>query len=198
MQIAAFVFCRFIDMASVALDTALQNHKNSQCLYDAAQVDAAIDALAQSIEQELEGSFPLVLCVMNGGLYLTGQLLRRWEFPLTVDYVHATRYRLATLGRDVVWKAYPQNELKDRHVLIVDDILDQGYTLDEVQKYCQKQGAASTRSAFLIKKNHQRAQLGLDADFIALECDDHYVYGCGMDYSGHFRNFSSIYALQTD
>lgn len=185
-------------MPQVPLETALQNHEHSRQLFDAAAVDQAISDMANEIAEQMQGKFPLVLCVMNGGLYLTGQLLRLWEFPLTVDYVHATRYRLATLGRDVVWKAYPQNELRERHVIIVDDILDQGYTLEEVQNYCQKQGAASITSVFLIKKHHQRPQLDLQADFVALECADDYVYGCGMDYSGHFRNLSAIYALQSD
>jgi len=162
-------------------DRAQQVHQDAELLFDEAAVEQAIYQLAQTVEAECAGEFPLVLCVMNGGLYLTGQLLRHWNFPLTLDYVHATRYRLATLGKDVLWKAYPQNEIRDRNVIIVDDIFDQGYTLEEVKS--------------LIRKSHQRKVADIAPEYVGLECGDCYVYGVGMDLNGHFRNLSSIYAL---
>ncbi len=177
------------------IDQALEVHKSAQQLFDIKQVDQAIAELADTIAKEYENKFPLVLCVMNGGLYMTAQLMRNWDFPLTIDYVHATRYRLATLGRDVVWKAYPQNSLKDRPVIIVDDIFDQGYTLQEVKAYCMKQGATQCTSVFLIRKSHERKKADIEADYVALECDDLYVYGSGMDLHSHFRNFSGVYAI---
>lgn len=174
---------------------ALEIHQGAQQLFDQSEVDEAIISLAKKMNPQLEHEFPLLLCVMNGGLYLTGQLMRYWEFPLTVDYVHATRYRLATLGRDVLWKAYPQNSMQGRHVIIADDIFDQGYTLEEVKAYCLKQGARKCSSVFLIRKSHQRKKADIEADCVALECDDYYVYGSGMDLHSHFRNLSGIYAI---
>lgn len=182
-------------MTSMELDRALQVHENAELLFDDNSVDQAIAELAARVAQHAVDDFPLVLCVMNGGLYLTGQLLRHWEFPLTVDYVHATRYRLATLGKDVLWKAYPQNELKDRNVIIVDDIFDQGYTLEEVKSYCVKHGARKVSSVFLIRKTHTRKKAEIQPDYVGLECGDYYVYGVGMDLNGYFRNLSSIYSI---
>jgi hypoxanthine phosphoribosyltransferase len=176
-------------------DRAQQVHQNAELLFDETMVEQAIVKLAQQVEQDCGQDFPLVLCVMNGGLYLTGQLLRHWNFPLTLDYVHATRYRLATLGKDVLWKAYPQNEIKDRNVIIVDDIFDQGYTLEEVKTYCLKHGARKCSSVFLVRKTHARKRAEISPDFFGLECDDCYVYGVGMDLNGHFRNLSAIYAI---
>jgi hypoxanthine phosphoribosyltransferase len=164
-------------------DRAQQVHQTAELLYDDKVVEEAIAELARKVEADSDQDFPLVLCVMNGGLYLTGQLLRHWNFPLTLDYVHATRYRLATLGKDVLWKAYPQNEIKDRNVIIVDDIYDQGYTLEECG------------SVFLIGKTHERKKADVVPDYVGLECGDCYVYGVGMDLNGHFRNLPSIYAL---
>ncbi len=174
-------------------DRAQQVHQDAELLFDEAAVEQAIYELAQRVEAECAGEFPLVLCVMNGGLYLTGQLLRHWNFPLTLDYVHATRYRLATLGKDVLWKAYPQNEIRDRNVIIVDDIFDQGYTLEEVKSYCLKHGAIKCISVFLIRKTHDRKTANIQPDYVGLECGDCYVYGAGMDLNGHFRNLSSIH-----
>ncbi len=82
-------------------DRAQQVHQTAELLFDDNAVEQAIAELARKVEADSEQDFPLVLCVMNGGLYLTGQLLRHWNFPLTLDYVHAARHRLATPGKDV-------------------------------------------------------------------------------------------------
>lgn len=177
------------------LQDALKKHETSQKIFEQNEIDNGVAQLAELMAKTIKDNFPLVLCVMNGGLYFTGQLMRHWQFPLTLDYVHATRYRLATLGDDVVWKAYPQNNIKDRHVIIVDDIFDQGYTLQEIKQYCLKQGAKSVHSCFLIRKSHERKKAPIEADFVALECHDLYVYGSGMDYKGYFRNLKDIYAV---
>lgn len=177
------------------LERALEVHNEAEMLFDGATVEQGIETLAQVVADEYQDSNPLVLCVMNGGLYLTGQLLRHWQFPLTLDYVHATRYRLKTLGRDVLWKAYPQNSLRNRAVIIVDDIFDQGYTLEEVRSYCLNQGASSCKSVFLIRKQRDCKRADVKPDFVGLECGDRYVYGAGMDLNGHFRNLSAIYSL---
>ena len=176
-------------------DRAQQVHQDAELLFDEAAVEQAIYELAQRVEAECAGEFPLVLCVMNGGLFLTGQLLRHWNFPLTLDYVHATRYRLATLGKDVLWKAYPQNEIRDRNVIIVDDIFDQGYTLEEVKSYCNKHGARKCTSVFLIRKSHQRKVADIAPEYVGLECGDCYVYGVGMDLNGQCRNLARMYAV---
>jgi hypoxanthine phosphoribosyltransferase len=178
------------------LEEALSIHQEAELLFDQSSVEVAIADLASTVENQCKDDFPLVLCVMNGGLYLTGQLLRHWDFPLTVDYVHATRYRLATLGKDVLWKAYPQNEIKDRNIIIVDDIFDQGYTLEEIKSYCSKQGANSITSVFLIRKTHERKKADIEPGYVGLECGGRYVYGAGMDLNSHFRNLSSIYFVE--
>ncbi len=176
-------------------DRAQQVHDGAEVLFSDTEVDGAIADLAARVETDCADDFPLVLCVLNGGLYLTGQLLRHWEFPLTLDYVHATRYRLKTLGKDVLWKSYPQNEIKDRNVIIVDDIFDQGYTLEEVKAYCHKHGARKCSSVFLIHKRYYQKKADVEPDYVGLECGDCYVYGAGMDLNGHFRNLSNIFAL---
>ncbi len=118
-----------------------------------------------------------------------------------IDYIHATRYNNQTVGSDLLWKSYPVTSLKDRTVLILDDILDEGVTLQSIIEYCQTQGAAKITSAVLLKKNHNRcvAQDSIESvlsDNIALIVEDEYVFGFGMDYNGHYRQLDSIHALQ--
>ncbi len=150
--------------------------------------------MAAEITAVLRDQNPIALCVMIGGLVPAGMLLPRLEFPLEIDYCHATRYRGATSGGELHWLARPQLDLKDRVVLIIDDILDEGHTLAQIIGDCRAQGARAVYTAVLANKLHDRRISGLKADFVGLDVADHYVFGAGMDYKGWFRNLNGIYA----
>lgn len=171
----------------------------AECVYNAAQLEHTLQQLAEQINTQLtpysEQQPVLLMPVMNGGLVLSGQLITRLTFPLQVDYLHATRYRDTTHGSDLHWKASPQQSLQGRTLLIVDDILDEGYTLQAVVDYCREQGAAQVYSVVLVEKNHPRARADIKADFTGLIVEDRYVFGFGMDYKGYHRNLNGIYAL---
>lgn len=170
--------------------------ESSTCLYTTEQVDAALDEMAAAITAKLENKNPLVLCVMIGGMVPVGNLLPRLDFPLECDYVHATRYRSGTRGGEIEWRAKPKASLKDRVVLVVDDILDGGVTLKAILEYCREQGASEVYSAVLVDKHQKRVEGGLDeADFVGLKVDNHYIFGYGMDYHEYLRNAPGIYRV---
>ncbi len=169
----------------------------ADCLVPESQVHNAIDTMAKAITARLKDSNPLLFCVMNGGLILTGQLLPRLHFPVQAEYLHATRYRQETTGGILEWKLRPEQALQGRTVLIVDDILDEGTTLDAIAEFCQAQGAAEVLTAVLVDKQHDRkARPGLKADFTGLEVEDRFLFGFGMDYKGYWRNAPGIYAVK--
>ncbi|MFP5505562.1 MAG: hypoxanthine-guanine phosphoribosyltransferase [Gammaproteobacteria bacterium] len=165
-------------------------------LYSPTDVNAALDRMAEAIIAELGERDPIVICVMTGGLIPAGHLLTRLEFPLHIDYLHATRYRGATRGGELHWITRPSLPLAGRTVLVVDDILDEGLTLKAILEYLRGQGAAAVYSAVLVKKLHDRRDENVSADFIGLEVEDRYVFGCGMDYHGYHRNLPGIYAVR--
>jgi len=159
-------------------------------------VAAAVDRMAQSIRRDLSGRDPLVLVVMVGGMVPAVWLLERLDFPHQVDYVHATRYRGATRGgTSLEWRARPPADVAGRDVLVIDDILDEGFTLAAILEACREQGAASVRSAVLVKKIHDRCVAGLQPDYVGVAVEDRYVFGCGMDYHERYRQLPAIYAL---
>lgn len=168
---------------------------NADCLHDAGAVHQALDRMAAAITDTLGGTLPVVLCVLTGGIIPTGQLLTRLQFPLESDYLHATRYRGETSGRDVRWLCEPAIELQGRTVLLVDDILDEGQTLADIVNYCEQSGAAQVYSAVLVEKLHERRAAGIRADFVGLQVEDRYVFGSGMDYKGYLRNMNGVYAI---
>ncbi|MFC3606878.1 hypoxanthine-guanine phosphoribosyltransferase [Stutzerimonas tarimensis] len=168
----------------------------ADCLYNEEEVEAAIEAVAGQINAELAERNPVVFCVMNGGLIFSGKLLTKLHFPLELSYLHATRYRNQTSGGELFWKAKPEVSFIDRHVLIIDDILDEGHTLSAIIEFCRHAGAAAVYTAVLVDKDHQRkASPDLKADYVGLSCEDRYVFGYGMDYKGYWRNAPGIYAV---
>lgn len=168
--------------------------ERADCLYDRVAVEAAIDRMAARINRDMAGGDVVVICIMNGGLVATGALLPRLELPLRVDYLHASRYRERTSGDVLHWKAEPHQPLAGRDLLIVDDILDEGYTLEAIIRYCREQAPASVRSAVLVEKVHERG-VRPPVDYIGLSVPDRYVFGYGMDYKGYWRNAPGIFAV---
>lgn len=169
----------------------------ADCLCDEQQVQAAIARMAEAITERLANANPILFTVMNGGLILAGQLLPRLCFPLQSEYLHATRYRQETTGGILEWKVSPNVDIRDRTVLIVDDILDEGTTLAGIIDYCRKQGARDVLTAVLVDKKHDRkARPGLRGDFTGLDVEDRFLFGYGMDYKGYWRNAPGIYAVK--
>src|SRR5579872_957389 len=112
--------------------------KNAELLYSWSEIDTALDNLAQDITQKLKHTHPIILGVMVGALIPMGHLLTRLHFPLEADYLHATRYRGAVRGGDLHWLVEPHLNLKERTVLIIDDVMDGGLTLAAIIDYCKQ------------------------------------------------------------
>lgn len=164
-------------------------------LHSEAAVEAAIDRMAQDINIQLADSNPLVLCVMNGGVVISGKLLTRLTIPLTVDCINASRYNNTTSGSGIKWVQKPQLALQGRVILIVDDILDAGITLKAIVDYCLEQGATTVHTAVLLDKLLDEPK-PIQADFVGLTVENRYLFGYGLDYKGYWRNAAGIYACQ--
>lgn len=170
--------------------------RDADLLYSSDQVEQAFDRMARAIALTIEGKNPLVLAVMIGGLIPTGKLLPRLQFPLELDYIHVTRYRRSTAGGELHWRVRPWSSIRERVVLLVDDILDEGITLGAAVDVCKQEGAQAVYSAVLVEKQHHRRTALQHADFAGLTVEDRYVFGCGMDYKGYLRNAAGIYAVK--
>ena len=170
--------------------------RNSKCIYSKADIESALDQLAVAISYELSESDPIFLCVVIGGIIPVGCLLPRLDFPLSVDYVHATRYGDKFAGQEVKWKAKPRCEMKGRTVVIVDDILDGGLTLQAIKDYCENEGAEKVYTAVLVDKEKARVPGGVpQADFTGLSLEGGFLFGYGLDYKGYLRNAPGIFAV---
>lgn len=177
----------------------LEVYEKSTRLFSTHEVEVALDKMAKDIHMCLHDKNPVLLCVMVGGLVPMGNLLPRLDFPLEVDYVHATRYNGEISGGELIWKVKPSVDLANRTVLVVDDILDGGVTLAAILKEVKAMGAENVYSAVLVDKHHNRVENGLEkADFVGLEVDDHYIFGYGMDYNEYLRNAPGIFVVSPE
>jgi len=165
-------------------------------VFSAAAVRAAVDRTAVAATLMLAEENPLVLCVLHGAIPFTGALMQRLQFPLELGCVHVERYGGGTTGGDLTWYARPRMPLAGRHVVLVDDILDQGVTLAALKRWAVDEGAAAVTVIVLVDKHiAARETRPVQAELAALESEDRYLFGWGMDYRGYWRNLPAIYAL---
>lgn len=170
--------------------------ERAECLYSLDDIENALDGMSNAITEKLKNSNPLILCVMIGALIPTGHLVTRLNFPLEIDYIHVTRYRSTTRGGDLHWLVEPRQSLKNRTVLIVDDIMDGGLTLGAIIDYCKQAGAKAVYSGVMVNKIRKREEgVNFEPDFVGLNTEDRYLFGFGLDYKEYLRNAPGIYAV---
>lgn len=174
--------------------SVLAARQEADVLFDADTVTKAIDQVAVRLTVKLAEHNPLFVCVMNGGLPFTGALMQRCQFPLQLTYVHVGRYGQGTRGGELTWHAKPDVALTERHVVLVDDILDHGITLECLERWAREEGALSVTTVVLLDKEIEQGR-AFSADYVALTCPDRYVFGWGMDFEGYWRNLPDIHAL---
>ncbi len=169
--------------------------EQAEKLYSKNDMTQAIDKMAKEIAVKLEDKNPIFVCVLNGAIIPMGQLMTRLDFPLQVDYIRATRYGGKLQGGELQILAEPEAAFANRVVVLVEDIVDTGKTLEGVIEYCYNKGAERVYTASLIDKQGVRPEGGLEVDFVGLKIPNKFIIGFGLDYEGYFRNLDGIYVM---
>ena len=169
--------------------------KSAEQICSAAAVTLAVQRVAVDITHVLAEHNPLVLCVMDGAVVFSGQLLPLLKFPLDFDFLHLTRYGDATRGGSIEWTVFPQAAVAGRVVLALDDILDEGHTMAEIRARVLGSGAARFYCAVFADKDIGRPK-PITADFVGVTLPNRFVFGFGMDVRGAWRNLPDVYALK--
>lgn len=177
---------------------AVDTRNKADLLISEKEIKSSINNVARNIKAVIGDEVPVLLCVMKGGLMFTAELMKRIQSPLELDYLHVDRYRNQTQGSSIHWRKEPDIDLNGRLVLLVDDIFDEGYTMQELIAYCSANGASKVLSTVLLKKALAKKHTDFEPNFVGLETVDRYVFGWGMDYKGYWRNLSDVYAVSED
>ena len=180
---------------TVSIQHARDVLQQAELLYSEEQVQAALHRVAQQINAALADKQPLVLSVMGGAVVFSGQLLPLLDFPLDFDYVHVSRYGDARQGGAMHWKVEPRENVRGRVVLVLDDILDEGQTMNALRQRVMQLGARNFYCAVFADKQIGRKK-PIHPDFVGIELPDRFVFGYGMDIEGAWRNLPAIYAVK--
>tara|TARA_B110000037_G_scaffold175619_1_gene200266 strand:- start:182 stop:715 length:534 start_codon:yes stop_codon:yes gene_type:complete len=166
----------------------------SSLLYSNEEIINAINDIALKCNSALDNKEVTILPVMKGALIFSGQLLPKLNFHCDVDYIHASRYSNNIGQKTIDWIYKPNLELiKNKIVLVVDDILDEGLTLSDIKRELIRLGAKQVLIAVLFDKKIKKIK-PIKSDFTGLDVPNAYVYGFGLDFKGIGRNIPHLYA----
>lgn len=167
-------------------------------LFHETTILSRLDELAAQISKDYRGRELTVIAVLTGSLMFMADLLRRIPLPLKLDFLAVASYhgKTQTTG-EVIFKQVALPDVKDRHILILDDILDSGHTLAAIREKLEAAGPQSIRVCVLLSKKKQRDRR-VDADYIGFEIEDEFVVGYGLDFMEQYRNLPYIGVLRKD
>ncbi|MEY4566846.1 MAG: Hypoxanthine-guanine phosphoribosyltransferase, partial [Planctomycetota bacterium] len=155
------------------------------------QLEEGVAAMAKQITH-CYGDRPLtVIAIMTGAIMLLADLIRQLEMPLRVGLIQASSYRGGTSSGDLTLNDSMMLDIRDRDVLLIDDIFDTGKTLSEVMAKMIEFQPKSLRAAVLLNKVG-RQQVDMQPDFVGFNIPDEFVVGYGLDYQDHYRNLPYV------
>ncbi len=157
-------------------------------LYTAEEIQSRVTQLAASLDTRFPPNEPLhLVAILKGSFVFLADLIRMMQRPVTVDFVRIASYGAGavTSGAPVLLHS-PTLHLQDQHVVIVDDILDSGLTLQMLQRHLRAAGARSLSSVVLLDKPTRR-RVDASADLVGFTVDDRFIVGYGLDHSEAHR-----------
>jgi hypoxanthine phosphoribosyltransferase len=156
------------------------------------QIRRRVDELAREIARAYAGQPLTIVGVLTGSLVFLADLIRRLDLPLKIALVQASSYRGAATAPG---RLHVQDELlpdlKGRHILLIDDILDTGRTLSHMVGHLRGLGIASVRTAVLLRKEG-RQEVAIEPDFVGFTIPNEFVVGYGLDYDDEYRNLPFV------
>ncbi len=162
-------------------------------LYSREYIAGQVQRLAEEISRDYAGKDLLLVGVLKGAFLFFADLVREISLPAQVDFVRVSSYGSLTETTGLVeFRKDLEMSIADRHVLIVDDILDSGFTLEALYRQLAGRQPASLKSCVLLDKRHAR-QTPFEADYVGISFDSGFVVGYGLDYQEAYRNLADIY-----
>lgn len=176
-------------------DTNMENDLE-RILLDEQTILARLDELGGQISKDYRGKDLTVIAIMNGSIMLMSDLLKRVTIPLQMDCWSVSSYHGKKSSGSVNFRQHEIVDLTNRHVLLLDDILDSGLTLTAIKNKIMKEtNALSIASCVLLSKMVNRVE-DIEVDYVGFEIENEFVVGYGLDYNEHYRNLPYIAVLK--
>jgi len=162
------------------------------------EIEEKVRELGRILSKEYEGKNPLVICVLRGGAPFMTDLVRRMDIPLEMDFMAVSSYGASTQSSGVVRIVKDlDTSVEDRHVIIVEDIIDSGLTLSYLIDIIERRNAASVKVVTLLDKPARRT-VDFKPDYCGFQIPDAFVVGYGLDYAEKYRNLPYIGILKPE
>jgi len=161
-------------------------------LYTRQQLQTAVEELGQRITRDYQGKEPFMICILKGACVFFCDLIRHIDLPLEIDFMSTSSYGVSTVtSGEVKLVKDLDRSILGRDVLLVEDIVDTGMTLNYLKKILTGRGAASLRIVALLDKPARR-EAPLSVDYICFQIPDAFVVGYGLDYNEKYRNLPDV------
>lgn len=166
-------------------------------LYSESTILSRLDEIGWQLSQDYKGKNLTVVAIMNGSIMFMSDLLKRIIIPLQIDCWSISSYHGSKSTGNIKFRQHDIVDVNDRHVLLLDDILDSGLTLHTIKnKILAESNASSVKSCVLLSKKVKRTK-DIEADYVGFEIENEFVVGYGLDYNEHYRNLPYIAVLKT-
>ena len=170
-----------------------------QILISERELDEIVSRIAAQIDEDYKDKNLLLLCILKGSLVFMGDLMKKLSIPCEIDCMKVSSYGngTATSGRINILLDLHRQDLSEKDILIIEDIIDSGRTLSYLVSYLSINGARSVRSVALLDKPSRR-EVEYTPDYVGREIPDAFVVGYGLDYGEKYRSLPYVGILKPE
>ncbi len=179
------------------METVSIKDKNFRLSITAEEIEKAVSEVAQRINHDLKDTNPLFICVLNGAFMFASDLMKHVELPCEISFVKLASYEGTSSTGKIKEMIGLKEDIKDRTVVVVEDIVDTGFTMQNILDSLKKQGAKSIHVCTFLQKP-EALQCDICVDYVAMKIPNEFIVGYGLDYDGYGRNLKAIYTLIKD
>lgn len=176
------------------METILIKDRHFQMSIPESEIQQAVKTVAEQMNNDLEGANPLFICVLNGAFMFAGDLMKYFTLPCEITFIKLTSYAGLYTSGDVKEIMGLSESVIGRNVVVVEDIVDTGITMDKILTSLNAKGAKSIKVATFLQKP-DALQRDITVDYVAIKIPNDFIVGYGLDYDGYGRNLRDIYTV---
>jgi len=181
----------------ISLPPARWRGEVAHVLITQARLAKRIRQMSRQIEKDYTGHDLVIVSLLNGTVMFLADLIRQLTLPLKLDFIGVSSYGEGTVSRKLIFTKELRLDVRDRDVLLVDDILDTGRTLKSVRLKLEELGPRRIKSCVLLDKPARRVE-AVQADYVGFTIPDLFVVGYGLDYAERYRNLPFVGVLRPE
>lgn len=160
-------------------------------------IQSKVKALAERLNNDYNGKCPIIVCILNGAFIFAADLVKELQFQPEIEFMKYSSYVGTETTGEVKQILGLSKDVKNRDIIIVEDMVDTGYTMKKIMDDFKEKGAASVKVACLLQKP-EKLKTDIKVDYCAIDIKNEFIVGYGLDYNGHGRNTKDIYILHED